>query len=389
MISIKQASNIIDRQEFSTKCTTRTLDSALGYCLSEDVHAPFDMPFFDNSAMDGFALAGIHKNYTIVGEIAAGDDASIYNLKDGDAVRIFTGAAVPMGTTAVMMQEKTLIKGTNLLLQDLPKEGQSIRLKGAELKKGDLVLEKGHKITPASVGLLGSLGLNTLNVYEKPLIHLITTGNELVSPGKPKANGEIYESNSYALSAACLQFGFKCDQKSTIKDDFDAIKLGIEIALKSSDVLILSGGISVGKYDYVKEALEQNGVEEQFYKVAQKPGKPLYFGRKQNKFVFALPGNPASSLSCFYLYVLPLLYKISGSKKEGLPQFEFPITHDFENTTDRPSFLKAEVNSKGVQILDGQGSSMLKSMAQGNAIAFLDAGKFLKSGDAVLSFLTS
>ncbi len=185
------------------------------------------------------------------------------------------------------------------------------------------------------------------------------------------------------MAAACEQFGFLCQNKKQIEDDFEAIKSGIKDSLETSDVLILSGGISVGDYDFVKQALEENGVEEQFYKVFQKPGKPLYFGRKEDKFVFALPGNPASSLSCFYVYVLPFLYQLSGSKKNGLERYSFPISHHFENRGDRPSFLKAKISDGEVEILDGQGSSMILSMAQGNALAFIDAETSLKKGEQV------
>ncbi len=139
----------------------------------------------------------------------------------------------------------------------------------------------------------------------------------------------------------------------------------------------------------MKEALEENEVEELFYKVFQKPGKPLYFGRKGEKFIFALPGNPASSLSCFYVYVLPFLYQLSGSEKTGLNRFFFPISHDFENPGDRPSFLKAKLSNGGVEILDGQGSSMILSMAQGNALAFIDAETSLKKGEKVECLLIS
>ncbi|SCX98802.1 molybdopterin molybdochelatase [Nonlabens sp. Hel1_33_55] len=389
MVTIEQALEIIQQQKVKHSLESKDLDNCLGYSLSEDIYAPFDMPSFDNSAMDGYALCGIHQEYTIIGEVAAGDDATSFNLKDGQAVRIFTGAPVPKGTVAVMMQENTGVEGSNLLLEVLPKEGQSIRPKGAELQKGELVFKKGHYITPATIGLLGSLGMNSIPVIKKSNIKLITTGNELVAPGHPKSSGQIFESNSFALAAACTGFGFFCDQTIQIEDDFEAIKSGIKSALDNSDVLILSGGISVGDYDFVKQALEENGVEEQFYKVFQKPGKPLYFGRKANQFVFALPGNPASSLSCFYLYVLPLLYKLSGSTKSGLPQYKFPLKNDFENKTDRPSFLKANVENGIVEILNGQGSSMLRSMAHGNAIAFVDADISLKKGNEVVCYITS
>jgi molybdopterin molybdotransferase len=388
MVTIEEAQKIIKNQKIKLKTETRRLSDSLGFSISEDITAHFDMPSFDNSAMDGYALCGISQEYTIVGEVAAGDKKE-FELKEFEAVRIFTGAKVPVNTSAVMMQEKTSVAENKLTLQQLPTEGQSIRRKGEELSQGQLVFEKGYTITPAGIGLIGSLGFIKVEVFIKPLINLITTGNELIEPGKPKAEGQIYESNSYALASACEQFGFKCENKKQIEDDFEAIKSGIKKSLETSDVLILSGGISVGDYDFVKQALEENGVEELFYKVFQKPGKPLYFGRKEDKFVFALPGNPASSLSCFYVYVLPFLYQLSGSEIRGLQRFSFPISHDFENKGDRPSFLKAKVSNGEVEILDGQGSSMILSMAHGNALAFIDAETSLKKGEQIECLLIS
>lgn len=388
MVTIEEALKIIIDQQVKLKPETRNLNGCLGYSLSKDITASFDMPSFDNSAMDGYALCGISKEYSIVGEVAAGDRSQL-ELKEGEAVRIFTGAKVPENTTAVMMQEKTRVTGNFLFLEQEPKKGQSIRKKGEELKEGQVVFEKGYTITPAGIGMIGSLGMDKVEVFKKPAINLITTGNELVKPGKPKQEGQIYESNSYALASSCKNYGFTCQEKMQIEDDFEAIKSGIKRSLETADVLILSGGISVGDYDFVKEALEENGVEEQFYKVLQKPGKPLYFGRKEDKFVFALPGNPASSLSCFYIYVLPLLFQLSGSKKSGLEQYHFSVSHDYENRSDRPSFLKAKIYNGKVKILNGQGSSMIQSMALGNALVFLGPETSVKKGDAVECFLIS
>lgn len=388
MVTIEEALKIIKEQRVSLRTENRRLNQCRGYSISKNITASFDMPSFDNSAMDGYALCGIFEEYNIVGEVAAGD-VGMHKLREGEAVRIFTGAKVPENTTAVMMQEKTRVSGNLLFLDQEPKKGQSIRKKGEELQKGQVVFEKGYTITPAGIGMLGSLGIDKVEVFKKPVIYLITTGNELVKPGESKKEGQIFESNSYALVAACENFGFIFQDKIQIEDDHEAIKAGIKEFLTTADVLILSGGISVGDYDFVKAALEDNGVVELFYKVFQKPGKPLYFGRKENKFVLALPGNPASSLSCFYVYVLPLLFKLSGSQKSGLERYWFSVSHDYENRSDRPSFLKGTVNNGKVEIQDGQGSSMILSMALGNALVFLDAETSVKKGDAVECFLIS
>lgn len=388
MVTIEEALNNIESQDITSKGETKPLQEVLGFALFEDILAPFDMPAFDNSAMDGYALCGLHLEYKIVGEIAAGDVKEI-PLQDGEAVRIFTGAKVPASAAAIMMQEKTKVQGDLLFLDEMPKAGQSIRKKGAELQKGQLVLQKGHVLNSSSLGLIGSLGLDKVKVFSKPKIHMITTGNELVKPGQPKQEGQIYESNSYAIAGALEQFGFQCAQQQQVKDDFEETKKSIQKSMGTCDVLIVSGGISVGDYDFVKQALEETGVQELFYKVFQKPGKPLYFGERGNQFVFALPGNPASSLTCFYIYVLPLLQKWSGHKDLGLPWYEFPLQHAYENRFDRPSFLKARLTTDGVEILDGQGSSMIQSMALGNALTFVELGQKFKKGDLIKCKLIS
>ncbi|MEM6831100.1 MAG: molybdopterin molybdotransferase MoeA, partial [Bacteroidota bacterium] len=181
-----------------------------------------------------------------------------------------------------------------------------------------MVFEKGHAISPGTIGLLNSTGRVNVDVFEKPTVRIIATGDELVKPGNELKEGQIYASNGETISGALKSYGFACKEHIQIQDDYPSILQGIKNCLDSSDILLLSGGISVGEYDFVKKALEENGVEEVFYKVFQKPGKPLFFGRKENKCVFGLPGNPASSLTCFYVYVLPLLQKMAGGHGTGL-----------------------------------------------------------------------
>lgn len=386
MITISEALEIIRSQKVEPIAVSKGLEDIPGFALAEEIIAPFDIPSFDNSAMDGYALCGLHGEYQIIGEVAAGDTGSI-ELLDGQAVRIFTGAKVPAQTTAVIMQERTRVKKTRLSLEELPRKGQNIRKKGGELLAGQVIFEKGHVMNPAAIGLLGSLGLDRISVFKKPRINLMVTGDELVPPGQPRKEGQIYESNSFALAAAADQSDFSCSQRSHLKDDFRSIKDGIGKFLENSDVLLLSGGISVGDYDFVKQALEENEVTQLFYKVFQKPGKPLYFGRKGNTFVFGLPGNPASSLTCFYIYVLPLLHLLSGFRKTGLERLSLPVSHEIENSSDRPSFLKAKITAGQVEVLNAQASSMLRSMAMGNALVFLFGETKVKKGALVECYL--
>jgi len=382
MVSIEEALKLIKEQDVSLLRDELPLAQSLDSFISEPVIAPFDLPSFDNSAMDGYAICGEGQSFQIVGEVAAGNIQE-NNLEPGQAMRIFTGGRVPENTTAVVMQEKVSVEGDKLRLDEEVTEGKNIRRKGAEIAKGQTVFEKGHRITPAAIGLLSSLGFGSVSVYQQPVIHIVATGNELVEAGQQKEIGQIYESNTHALAAALQSKGFYAGRRKVIEDNLDSISNGIDEELSQCDVLLLTGGISVGDYDYVKQALEENGVEEVFYKVMQKPGKPLYFGRREDQFVFALPGNPASSLTCFYIYVLPLLERLSGGEGKGLQRMMLPLKEEYHFKSDRPTFLKASIENGEVSILEGQGSSMIHSMAMGNALVFLDQPELFRKGAQV------
>jgi molybdopterin molybdotransferase len=371
MISIQKALDIIYKESIQLSVEKRPIEKSLGYYLAEEIKAPFDLPLFDNSAMDGYAVCGNLQNYHIVGEVQAGNTTSTH-LLEGEAVRIFTGAKVPKTATAVIMQEQTKVIGEELFIQTSFTNGQNIRRKGNELKKFDSVFHSSYLIKPATIGLLTSLGMTDVSVFKKPKISIISTGDELIPAGSQLKDGQIYESNAFTLSSALQMYGFSAAEKLHLKDDLALVKRSIRSVLSTSDVVLLSGGISVGDYDFVRKALEENEVSELFYKVNQKPGKPLYFGRWNNTFVFALPGNPASSLTCFYVYVLPLLQRVSGAKTLGLLRIRLPLKTTYQMKSDRPTFLKAFVENNTVSILDGQASSMIHSMASANALCFID-----------------
>ncbi len=386
MISIQEAIELIASQPVKPQKQALPLMESLNYYLADTISAPLDLPSFDNSAMDGYAILGEGPSYKIVGEIQAGD-IEPYQLKPGETFRIFTGARVPKDCQAVIMQEKTHLKEGNLIIEDTADPGKNIRYKGEQVKKGSTVFSAGQKINSSVIGMLSSFGMTEVKVCSKPGITLLTTGDELVQPGQPLKEGQIYESNSNTLRATLRQLGFSSTY-GHIKDDFERTRKTIAQHLDRSDVLLISGGISVGDYDYVKKALEENGVEEIFYRVFQKPGKPLFFGKKGSKYVFGLPGNPASSLVCLYVYVYPLLKKLSGGPFEGLTKLELSLASPFEMRTDRPAFMKAKVENNEVEILEGQGSSMLYTMATGNALALIDEQKTYEKGEKVSCWLT-
>ena len=353
------------------KKTIKPVAKSGGYLLFEDVKSPINMPPFRQSAMDGYAV-NLHDslNYNLIDEVKAGDGHQPI-LKKGDAIRIFTGAAVPDTANAVMMQEKVRTNGNIISFEHQIDENINIRPLGEQVKTGEVALKKGTKLTPAAIGYLTSLGITEVAVFKKPNIALITTGNELIKAGHPLTHGKIYESNSTMLQNALYNLKFYNITLHKIEDNYEKTKSKLKSVIHENDLVIATGGISVGDYDFVGKALQELQVEELFYKVKQKPGKPLYFGKKEDTLIFALPGNPAAALSCFYAYVYIALQKMMDRQIIELPRITVKSISNFTKRGDRPQFLKAIYNNKNVEILEGQNSSMLQTFALSNALVFV------------------
>jgi len=390
MITVEQALALVAKHSLpqDRKSEKKALEQAQQAVLAQEVVAPIALPPFRQSAMDGYAVHLHDSNsYQIIGTIQAGDDID-FELQPGQACRIFTGAAVPHTANAVVIQELVIREENQIKVQKKPQEGQNIRKVGEQVEQGTLVLEKGFVLNPPALGLLQSLGLKEVLVYAKPKITILITGNELQQAGKPLTPAKIYESNSLVLQAALQQMGITKVKIQLIEDDLNATVQALKVALEEADLVLISGGISVGDFDFAGTALQQLGVEEIFYKVKQKPGKPLYFGKHQQTYLFALPGNPASTLNCFYVYVYPLLEALMGKTKTGLMRLQQPLAHDFENTNDRALFLKASLENNKVSIRTGQASSMIKAFAEANALVYIPhSQKEIKKGEAVQTLL--
>ncbi|MBD0832746.1 molybdopterin molybdotransferase MoeA [Aestuariibaculum sediminum] len=385
MVTINQAINLVKNsiQPLSIE-TVKPVAKAGSYKLSRDIYSSINMPPFRQSAMDGYALNWHDKlSYTIVGEIKAGDNHQPI-LKKGEAVRIFTGAPVPDTANTVVMQEKVSLKDNNMTLLETIDINKNIRHEGEQVKKGQLALPKDTQLTPAAIGYLSSLGIDQVHVYKKPTIAIITTGNELVEPGEPIDYGQIYESNSSMLLSALYGLKFYDVIIVKIQDDYNETINTLNRVIKNNDLVIISGGISVGDYDFVGKALNELNVTEHFYKVKQKPGKPLFFGTKGHTHIFALPGNPAASLTCFYMYVFTALQKLMNNKADTLKRLKVSSDSNFKKHGDRPQFLKAIYNRNSVNILEGQSSSMLQTFAISNALVFMpEEQSEIKKGDKV------
>ncbi len=389
MIGVEEAKQICKEQASTLGTEEVLVSNALNRILAVDLYSPFSLPSFRQSAMDGYAVKlDIENNeYTVLGESSAGNPLE-QELEKGQAIRIFTGAAVPDSADTVIMQEWVQPIPNSDRIQVLASEkvslDQNIRPIGEQLKEGELALPSGLKLNGAALGLLQSFGMRKVVVARQAVIKLLITGDELVDPGDELQYGQIYESNGISIANALKAAGYSVHSQKRVKDDLDETKAAIKEALENADLILSSGGISVGDHDHLEEALAAMKVNPHFYKVKQKPGKPLYFGTKGNTSVFALPGNPASALSCVYQYVIPHLNQRSGLGEDEWSNLRIPLAHDYFKKGDRAVFLKARLEKNKIHILDGQASSMLQSFALANCMVYLDESQNqMKEGELV------
>lgn len=372
MISVEEAlSSVRENIHPSAKVKTSKLADALFSVLAEDIIAPIHMPPFRQSAMDGYALQLTNSNeYNLVDEVKAGDPHDPV-LKKGEAVRIFTGARVPETSDAIVIQENVRLESGKVILNTAVSPNDNIRPKGEQVAKGSIALKIGTPLNAAAIGFLASLGITEVVTYEKPSIAIVVTGNELTEPGLPLEPGKIYQSNGVMLTSQLRKLGYNQIANHQVADNFDKTVSVLNALIEVHDLVIISGGISVGDHDYVAGALKKIGVKELFYKVNQKPGKPLFFGRKDDTMIFALPGNPAATLSCFNMYVLLALEIYSGNTGFSLIRTRARSRSILRRKAGRPQFLKAIYRDGTVEILEGQNSSMLQTFALSNAFVFV------------------
>ncbi len=372
MISIADAFAYIKNHTVPTsEVVAVKLGDAMDFVVAEDIISPIAMPPFRQSAMDGYAVHLHSSNeYVLIGEVKAGDPQEPV-LQKGEAVRIFTGARVPSTANAVVVQEKVSASSAKISVLTAVAPNDNIRPLGEQVVEGAVALKKGTRINAAGIGFMASLGITKLHVFKNPAICLLATGNELMEAGQPLKPGKIYESNNLMVLSQLRKLGYTDVSSLKITDDYNETAATLKEMIATKDIVLISGGISVGDYDFVGKALNELGVEELFYKVNQKPGKPLYFGKQGDTLIFALPGNPAAFLSCFYLYVLLALKIRSGDTNFSLARTKAISTSSFKSSLGRPQFLKAFYNEGKVSILEGQNSSMLHTFAVSNALVFV------------------
>jgi molybdopterin molybdotransferase len=388
MITVTEARKIINENSLQSKKESLSLKKANGYVLAEPTLSVIDTPPFQQSAMDGYAFSfddwDKKSELKVIGEIQAGISFN-QKLISSEAVRIFTGAMLPQGTDTVVMQEKVekvekventiTIKDINLL------RGHNVRLKGSQAQKGDVALEAGQLLTPSGISFLAGVGINQVSVYSKPTVSIVVTGKELIQPGDILSEGKIYESNSFGLTAGLKQLNIDPVSTQTIDDNENEIIQAVRSQLQN-DFIILTGGVSVGDYDFVHSALEKCGVKKLFHRVKQKPGKPIYFGKLNNTLVFGLPGNPAAVMCCFYEYVVPAICNFTQNDK---PQkIKSQLENDFTKKPGLTFFLKGKTGEQGVTILNSQESYLMNSFALADCLIELEEEKEIyKKGDWV------
>ena len=385
-VAVQEAKEILKGLSLLGQKVQLPLQKALGYWTASPIHAPMQVPSFDNSGMDGYAFAWIDEGDSRqLAQVVQAGTFPDFTLSPGTAVRIFTGAPVPKGADTVVQQEWVRVEGDRLFFErEKLTQGMNLRRAGSQCEQGQLILPKGTRITPGTLGLLASLGVEEASVFAAPQVSIILTGDEVVEVGQALQPGQIYNANGPTLLGYLSQLGISTVKIYKVKDDPNEVIRVIGEALASSDVLLLTGGISVGDFDFVKEGLAENGVETLFYKVKQKPGKPLLAGLKGSQLVFALPGNPASVLTCFMQYVKPSLGQWMGNPAAWEQARSYPLATNWEKQVKLTVFLKARLVGGQVEVMPGQESFNLLSFGSADGLIEIEEDQqTLKEGTLV------
>jgi molybdopterin molybdotransferase len=392
LIPIEQAlAAILQQLGCIASAHERTVPECSGCVVADDVVSAGNVPDYDNSAMDGYAVNTstllLNEPLPVAQTIAAGHPGE--SLASGSAARIFTGAPVPEGSDAVVMQENTRRDGDRIAVTQLPEPGENIRRKGHDIAAGSLVLQAGHRLRAQDLGLLSSLGLTTLAVRAPLKVALINTGDEVVAPGTPLEHGQLYDSNSYTLEGLLKGLGHTVVRYGIVEDSLETTVQVLQIAAEACDCLITTGGVSVGDEDHVRKAVEQLG-EISLWKLAIKPGKPFAFGFVGSKPFFGLPGNPVAVFVTFTQLVRACLLKLQGASKLQPAMFYLPAGFDEPRTGSRQEYIRVRViDEGGKQVLEpfgNQGSSIMTSLTWADGLAVVPVNTPVKKGDMLVYF---
>ncbi len=373
----------------SVKSTS--LEKAQGLVLSEDLKARFDSPPFHNSAMDGYAVRSTDaeegKNFQVVDEAPAGRPSQ-KSVGEGEAIKIFTGGVIPGGADAVVMVENTSGWGEEFELKKAAEPEQNIRRSGEDVREGDIILRAGTEIGAPEIALAATQGYGDLPVYRRPKVAVLSTGTELVTPGeRDLAPGEIYDSNSFAMLAQAREAGAEAFRVAAASDDENVLRDTIRGALESADVVVTSGGVSVGEKDLVKSTLLDLGVEQVFWGVKLKPGKPVFYGMRGDSRFFGLPGNPVSAMVCFELFVRPAITEMIGREDKERPRIQVYFDEEMSNRLGRMHAMRVSLKhtEKGwlARSVGAQGSGLVSSLTKADALALIGPESEARAGEPV------
>jgi molybdenum cofactor synthesis domain-containing protein len=392
MIPVNKALKIITRETPTLGIERIALEDSIGRVLGEDIVANSDLPPFDRSQMDGYAVKAADTKdapvtLKLVGESAAGRGWRKV-LKSGEAVRIMTGASVPAGADAVQKLEVAREDGDTVTLLEPTEKGRFIVPKGKEVKRGRTVLKIGERITAANISIPAAFGYATVKVAKQPRVAIISTGTEIVDIKKKPGRDQIRNSNSIMLKALCEQAGATATVYPNVGDDISNLRSQISDAVRNADILVTTGGVSVGKYDLTKLALTDLGAEIFFERVALKPGKPTVFGRLKKALVFGLPGNPVSAAVTFYLFVRKAILLMQSAGSSGLELASAITAKPIKSTKERDVYLPCslEISDDGrlqVQPVNWHGSSDFIGFSHADALAIVPKGSNIEAGEVV------
>ena len=395
LISIDDARARVLAEAFPLPVETLPLAEVMGRVLGEEIVASHSVPPFDNAGMDGFAVRAVDivdatadtpVSLQVLETIPAGHVAT-RALGPEQATKIMTGAPIPEGADVVVQSEMAEETDGRVVVFEAAKRGRNIRRAGEDVGAGDRVLGPGSVLGPAEIGLIASLGHPTVQVHQRPRVAVLSTGSELVEVDRSLGPGQIRNSNSYSLRALCQQMGIEPTMLGIVPDDYDATRDLVQKGL-GYDVLLTTGGVSVGQFDFIKDIQDELGVQRKLWGVAMKPGKPLLFGVRDHTLVFGLPGNPVSAMVSFELFVRPALLRLMGHAKTVKPLYQAVISEDASNPDGRVYVVRVrawrEEDTWHVSATGAQGSGILRSMVGANGLVFIPGGpRGVKAGERV------
>jgi molybdopterin molybdotransferase len=359
---------------------------AAGRVLAVAQHSTINQPPMDNSGMDGYALRAADvpaagTRLPVSQRIPAGSVG--HELAPATAARIFTGAPLPPGADTVVMQELCEHDGEHVVINTVPRPGEAVRRMGEDIAAGDLILPAGERLTPQAVALAASVGLAQLPVLRRVRVAVFSTGSELVMPGEPLPPGGIYNSNRFMLRSLLAALGCEVEDFGIVPDRLDATRAVLRRAAEGHDLILTSGGVSVGEEDHVKPAVEAEGSLD-MWKIAMKPGKPLAYGHVHGAAFIGLPGNPVSSFVTFLMMVRPFLLATQGAREVAPASLMLRADFDWPRPDRRREFLRARMNAQGgVELFANQGSAALNSTVWANGLVDIPAGTAIARGEAV------